>query len=138
LPTGWIEFVLSPSAKQPRGCNCGSAHLLVTRRALGGYTSLSEGPPVNRHRPSVDVLFRSAAGTYGKHVIGVILTGMGRDGAAGMAEMHTTGAYTIAQDEASCVVFGMPKAAIEAGGVDKVAPLRSIADLMLARAGVAH
>ncbi len=119
-----------------RGCAYiapGSAHLLVTLGGSEGVTSLSEGPAVNRHRPSVDVLFRSAANTYGKHVIGVILTGMGRDGAAGMLEMHAAGAHTIAQDEASCVVFGMPKAAIEAGGVSKVAPLQAIAGLVTQR-----
>lgn len=116
----------------------GSAHLLVSRRALAGYTLLSDGPPVNRHRPSVDVLFRSAATTYGKRVIGVILTGMGKDGAVGMAEMRAAGAFTIAQDEASCVVFGMPKAAIEAGGVVKIAPLAAIADVMLQHTGVSR
>jgi two-component system chemotaxis response regulator CheB len=116
----------------------GSAHLVVTRRGSVGYTDLSEAAPVNRHRPSVDVLFHSAASTYGKRVIGVILTGMGRDGAVGMAEMHAAGAYTLAQDEASCVVFGMPKAAVEAGGVDKVAPLRGIVDAVLQRAGIAR
>jgi two-component system chemotaxis response regulator CheB len=114
----------------------GSAHLLVSRRGSVGYTALSEGPPVNRHRPSVDVLFRSATGTYGKRAIGVILTGMGKDGAAGMAELHDSGAFTVAQDEASCVVFGMPKAAIDIGAVTKVAPLRAIADIITARAGV--
>jgi two-component system chemotaxis response regulator CheB len=116
----------------------GSAHLLVSRRGTVGYTAISEGPPVNRHKPSVDVLFRSAAGTYGKHVIGVILTGMGKDGANGMAEMHAAGAYTVAQDEASCVVFGMPKAAIDAGGVSKVVSLAGIADHILRRCGIAH
>ncbi len=115
----------------------GSAHLLVSRRGTAGYTSLSDGPPVNRHRPSVDVLFGSAAHTYGKRAIGVLLTGMGRDGAPGMAELHAAGAYTIAQDEASCVVFGMPKAAIELGGVSKVAALPQIAELLMRRVGIA-
>lgn len=114
----------------------GSAHLLVSRRGSVGHTALSDGPPVNRHRPSVDVLFRSAAETYGKRVIGVILTGMGKDGALGMAEMHAAGAFTVAQDEASCVVFGMPKAAIDAGGVSNVAPLGAIVEIILRRAGV--
>ncbi len=116
----------------------GSAHLLVSRRGSVGYTALSTGPPVNRHRPSVDVLFRSAAVTYGKRAIGVILTGMGKDGAVGMAEMHAAEAYTIAQDEASCVVFGMPKAAIDAGGVSKVAPLDSIVDVLMWRVGAQY
>jgi two-component system chemotaxis response regulator CheB len=116
----------------------GSAHLLVTRRDSVGHTVLSDAPPVNRHRPSVDVLFHSAAVTYGKKAIGVMLTGMGKDGAVGMAEMHTAGAFTVAQDEASCVVFGMPKAAIDAGGVTKVAPLNAIAHIIMQSAGVAH
>jgi two-component system chemotaxis response regulator CheB len=116
----------------------GSAHLLVERRGSVGYTALSDGPPVNRHRPSVDVLFRSAATTYGRRAVGAILTGMGRDGAAGMAEMHATGSFTVAQDEASCIVFGMPKAAIESGGVSKVAPLRAIAGIIMQQAGIPH
>ncbi len=114
----------------------GSDHLLISRRGSVAYTALSDGPPVNRHRPSVDVLFASAAETYGKNVIAVILTGMGRDGAAGMLELHHAGAYTIAQDEASCVVFGMPKAAIELGGVSKVVPLLKIGDAILRQLGV--
>jgi two-component system chemotaxis response regulator CheB len=116
----------------------GSAHLLVTRRGLVGHTGLSDGPPVNRHRPSVDVLFHSATETYGKRAIGVILTGMGKDGAEGMAELHAAGAFTVAQDEASCVVFGMPKAAIDLGGVTKIAPLKEIVNIILRRAGVAR
>lgn len=116
----------------------GSAHLLVARRGSVGYTELSDGPPVNRHRPSVDVLFASAAATYGRRALGVILTGMGRDGAVGLAEMHAAGSFTIAQDEASCIVFGMPKAAIECGGVSKIAPLRSIAGLIMQHVGVAR
>ena len=90
-------------------------------------TTLSQSEPVNRHRPSVDVLFRSAATHAGRNAIGVILTGMGRDGAAGMREMRDAGAWNIAQDEESCVVFGMPKEAINGGGVDEVLPLKSIA-----------
>jgi chemotaxis response regulator CheB len=84
-------------------------------------------PPVNRHRPSVDVLFRSVAKYAGKNTVGVIMTGMGADGAAGMLEMHQAGAHTVAQDESSCVVFGMPKEAIKSGGVSKVLPLSLIA-----------
>jgi two-component system chemotaxis response regulator CheB len=87
---------------------------------------------VNRHRPSVDVLFRSTASYAGKNAIGVIMTGMGDDGAAGLLEMYQVGAYTIAQDEASCVVFGMPKEAIKLGGVTKTLPLSAIANHVLA------
>jgi two-component system chemotaxis response regulator CheB len=116
----------------------GSAHLLVARRGSLGYTQLSDGPPVNRHRPAVDVLFRSAASTYGKRAIGVILTGMGKDGAAGMGELHDLDAFTVAQDEASCVVYGMPKAAIDAGVVSRVAPLGAIAGIVMQRVGIAH
>jgi two-component system chemotaxis response regulator CheB len=115
----------------------GSAHLLVTRRGSIAYTALDEGAPVNRHRPAVDVLFRSVAATYGKRAIGVILTGMGKDGAAGLAEMHAAGAFTLAQDEASCVVFGMPKAAIDIGAVDRVASLAGIVEVILKRLGIA-
>ncbi len=90
-------------------------------------TELNQGSPVNRHRPSVDVLFRSAANVAGANAFGIILTGMGRDGAQGMLEMRQAGAQTVAQDEASCVVFGMPKEAIAAGGACEVMPLQSIA-----------
>ncbi|MGB3940699.1 MAG: chemotaxis protein CheB, partial [Candidatus Manganitrophaceae bacterium] len=89
--------------------------------------------PVNRHRPSVDVMFRSVARYAGANAVGVILTGMGGDGAAGMLEMKKSGASTIAQDEASCVVFGMPKEAIKLGGVDKVLPLAEIPEEVLVR-----
>ncbi len=104
----------------------GNHHLLLTRSGSNYVAKLSDGPPVNRHRPSVDVLFRSAANCAGKNVIGIILTGMGGDGAAGMLEMKQAGAYTFAQDEKSCVVFGMPKEAIAKGGVDEVVPLHDI------------
>jgi two-component system chemotaxis response regulator CheB len=97
-------------------------------------TELSQAEPVNRHRPSVDVLFRSAAKHAGRNAIGVILTGMGKDGAAGMLEMHRAGAYTFAQDEASCVVFGMPREAIALGAVDEVVPLNEMAERVLERA----
>jgi len=92
---------------------------------------IKDGPPVNRHIPSVDVLFRSAANILGVNAIGVILTGMGDDGARGMKEMKDSGAFTIAQDEESSVVFGMPKVAIEMGGVCKIIPLGSIANFIL-------
>ncbi|MFP3648340.1 chemotaxis protein CheB, partial [Paraburkholderia sp. SIMBA_054] len=82
----------------------GHAHLLLARSGANYIAHLSDDPPVNRHRPSVDVLFRSAAQHAGKNAVGVILTGMGRDGAAGLLEMKKAGAYTLAQDEASCIV----------------------------------
>jgi two-component system chemotaxis response regulator CheB len=113
----------------------GHSHLLLKRCGANYVTELSQGPPVNRHRPAVDVLFRSAANAAGQNALGVILTGMGKDGAAGMLEMKRAGAYNIAQDEASCVVFGMPREAIAAGGVDEVVPLRDIATRLLARLG---
>ncbi len=105
----------------------GHSHLRVRRSGDDYLTELARSAPVNRHRPSVDVLFRSAAAHVGRHAIGVILTGMGRDGAAGMREMHDAGAWTVAQDEHSCVVFGMPKEAINSGGVDEILPLKAIA-----------
>jgi two-component system chemotaxis response regulator CheB len=111
----------------------GHSHLLLARGAGGYVVRLSQADPVNRHRPSVDVLFHSVALAAPRRAIGVMLTGMGRDGAAGMAAMHGAGAFNIAQDEASCVVFGMPRAAIEAGAVDLVLPLVQIAPRLLAR-----
>jgi two-component system chemotaxis response regulator CheB len=104
---------------------------LLKRSGANYVCELNQGPPVNRHRPSVDVLFRSAANCAGKNVIGVILTGMGKDGAAGMLEMKRAGAYNFAQNEASCVVFGMPKEAIAAGGVDEVVPLQEMASKVM-------
>ena len=105
----------------------GNQHMLLNRSGTRYYVSLKNGPLVQRHRPSVDVLFRSAARYAGPNAIGVIMTGMGDDGAAGMKEMFDAGAHTIAQDEASCVVFGMPKEAIKAGGVKRILPLTNIA-----------
>lgn len=104
----------------------GNWHLLLRRSGANYMTQLSDGPPVNRHRPSVDVLFRSAAEHAGRNAVGVILTGMGKDGAQGMLTMKQAGAYNFAQDEGSCVVFGMPKEAIAVGGVDEILPLRDI------------
>jgi two-component system chemotaxis response regulator CheB len=101
----------------------GDRHLLLDRSGANYVTRIMDGPAVSRHRPSVDVLFRSAANCAGKNAIGVILTGMGDDGANGMLEMKQAGAYTLAQDEDSCVVFGMPKEAIARGGVDEIVPL---------------
>lgn len=111
----------------------GHAHLLLARSGANYIAHLSDEPPVNRHRPSVDVLFRSVAQHAGKNALGVILTGMGRDGAAGLLEMKKAGAYTFAQDEASCVVFGMPREAIAMGGVDDVAPLSDMSRRIMAR-----
>lgn len=104
----------------------GNKHMLLKRVGREYFVEIKEGPLVNRHRPSVDVLFRSAARYAGSNAIGVILTGMGNDGARGMKEMHDAGAHTIAQDEQSCVVYGMPKEAVKAGGVDDVVPLDKI------------
>lgn len=111
----------------------GDRHLLVRRSGANYLTQLSDAPPVNRHRPSVEVLFRSAAQHAGANAIGIMLTGMGRDGAAAMLEMKRAGAWNLAQDEASCVVFGMPKEAIAAGAVDEVLPLEAISRHVLER-----
>ena len=105
----------------------GNSHLLLKRSGANYVIKLDQGPLVNRHRPSVDVLFRSAANVAGANAIGIILTGMGKDGVQGLLEMKRAGCYTIAQDEATCVVFGMPKEAIAAGGVCEVLPLQNIA-----------
>jgi len=104
----------------------GGKHMIINKRSNAYYVSIKDGPPINRHKPSVDVLFRSASNTLGSNAIGIILTGMGDDGARGLKEMRESGAFTIAQDEDSCVIFGMPKVAIEMGGVKKVLPLGSI------------
>jgi two-component system chemotaxis response regulator CheB len=113
----------------------GHSHLLLRRSGANYMTELSDGPPVNRHRPSVDVLFRSAANCAGRNAIAVILTGMGKDGAAAMLEIKQAGAYTIAQDEASCVVFGMPREAIACGATDEVLPLKQIAPRLVVLVG---
>ncbi len=105
----------------------GNRHLLLKRSGARYQVEITDGPLVNRHRPAVDVLFRSTARYAGANAIGVILTGMGDDGARGMLELRQAGAHTIAQDEASCVVFGMPAKAIEHGGVAVVLPLDRIA-----------
>jgi two-component system chemotaxis response regulator CheB len=111
----------------------GHSHLLVKKSGAYYYAELSQAEPVNRHRPSVDVLFESAARVVGQNAIAVMLTGMGKDGAGGMLAMRRAGAYTIAQDEASCVVYGMPKAAVETGAVQEIASLTSIAGCILNR-----
>lgn len=105
----------------------GDKHLLLERQGARYHVSVRNGPLVSRHRPSVDVLFRSAARSAGSNAMGVIMTGMGDDGARGMLEMHQAGAFTVAQDEASSIVFGMPKEAIAHGGVDRIVPLDQIA-----------
>lgn len=105
----------------------GNRHLLLKRSGAIYFVETKEGPLVSRHRPSVDVLFRSAARYAGKNCVGVIMTGMGDDGAKGMLEMKEAGAATLAQDEKSCVVFGMPCEAIKRGAVDKVLPLEKLA-----------
>lgn len=106
----------------------GNKHMLLQRSGARYYVTIKDGPLVSRHRPSVDVLFRSAARYAGRNAVGVIMTGMGDDGAKGMLEMREAGAATIAQDEKSCVVFGMPKVAIEIGGVSDIVPLTQIAE----------
>ena len=109
----------------------GHSHLLLVRSGANYMTRIEQSPPVNRHRPSVDVLFRSAAQAAGKNAVGVILTGMGKDGAAGMLEMREAGAHNFAQDEASCVVFGMPREAIAIGAAHEVGPLQALPRLVL-------
>jgi two-component system chemotaxis response regulator CheB len=109
----------------------GNHHLLVLRSGSGYVAQVTDGPLVSRHRPSVDVLFRSVAKSVGPHAVGVIMTGMGNDGAQGLLEMRDAGALTIAQDEASCVVFGMPKEAIARHAVEEVVPLSRLAETSL-------
>lgn len=109
----------------------GNRHITVRRNGAQYVVEVSDGPLVSRHRPSVDVLFRSVAQCAGANAVGVIMTGMGNDGAEGLLEMRQAGAYTIAQDETSCVVFGMPKEAIERGAVDRVVNLSGIATAIL-------
>jgi two-component system chemotaxis response regulator CheB len=105
----------------------GDQHLLLVRSGARYVCKLDQGPPVNRHKPSVDVLFRSVAQQAGRNAIGVILTGMGKDGALGLKEMREAGSPTIAQDEATSVVWGMPGAAVEAGAAEEVLPLPQVA-----------
>lgn len=109
----------------------GGKHMQL-HKSMGQYfVKVIDGPPVNRHKPSVDVLFKSAAEVAGKDALGIILTGMGDDGARGMKAMRDVGGRTVAQDEASCVVFGMPMEAIKLGGVDDVRPLSAMAEAIL-------
>jgi len=109
----------------------GNYHMLLKRSGANYYVEVKSGPLVSRHRPSVDVLFKSASQYGGKNVIGVIMTGMGKDGAEGMKLMHEQGAKTIAQDETTCVVFGMPKEAIALNAVDYILPLDKIPQKIL-------
>lgn len=111
----------------------GSAHLQIARHGIGYRAVLNDDPPVNFHRPSVEVLFKSAAKVLGARAVGVMLTGMGKDGASAMLEMKQAGAINLAQDEKSCVVFGMPRAAIELGAVDEVLSLEKIAERAIIR-----
>lgn len=110
----------------------GNAHLKIVRGAGGFVTALARGvPPVNRHIPAVDVLFDAAAAVVGRDAVGVLLTGMGKDGAQGLLRMRQAGAYTLAQDEESCVVYGMPREAVRLGAADEVLPLSEMARCML-------
>lgn len=118
--------------RQPVMAGCayiapGGRHLIVERDGGHFRCRLSDGPPVNRHRPSVDVLFRSIAQGAGRNAVGLILTGMGDDGAQGLLEMRQTGAHTLAQDEASSVVWGMPGAAVKTGAAEQILPLEQLA-----------
>ncbi|MFI5495766.1 chemotaxis response regulator protein-glutamate methylesterase [Actinoplanes sp. NPDC051859] len=107
----------------------GGRHMELQR--TGGYrVRVFDGPPVNRHRPAVDVLFRSVAKVAGRNAVGVIMTGMGDDGARGLLEMRKAGAFTVAQDEATCVVHGMPREAVLLGAVDRESPLGSLAEVI--------
>lgn len=114
----------------------GNYHTLLKRSAGRYFVEIKEGPLVSRHRPSVDVLFRSAARYAGKNAIGVIMTGMGDDGSHGMKELHDSGAYNIAQDEHTSIVWGMPGEAVKAGAVDKILPLQDIANAVVSRAKI--
>lgn len=109
----------------------GGKHMQLERSGAQYYVRVTDGPPVNRHKPSVDVLFRSVAKHAGRNALGIIMTGMGDDGAQGLLEMRQAGAVTIAQDEASCVVFGMPKEAIAKGAASYVLPLTSMSAAIL-------
>jgi two-component system chemotaxis response regulator CheB len=112
----------------------GNRHMLLQRSGARYHVAIKDGPPVSRHRPSVDVLFRSAAQYAGSNAVGIIMTGMGDDGAKGLLEMKKAGAFTVAQDEESCIVFGMPKEAIALGAAAKIVPLSAIpAEILHAR-----
>ncbi|GAB2181955.1 chemotaxis response regulator protein-glutamate methylesterase [Denitratisoma sp. agr-D3] len=110
----------------------GGRHMMLKRSGAQYYVEVADGPLINRHKPSVDVLFRSVAQVAGKNALGIIMTGMGDDGARGMKEMHDAGSQTLAEDESTCVVFGMPKEAIRLGGVSRVLPLDQMAKEIVA------
>ncbi|MFT0851129.1 chemotaxis response regulator protein-glutamate methylesterase [Achromobacter sp. F4_2707] len=116
----------------------GVAHMKLARSGANYIVELDPSEPVNRHRPSVDVLFYSAAEVAGRNAVGVLLTGMGKDGAQGMLAMKQAGAVTFAQDEASCVVFGMPREALHIGAADEAVPLSEISERILASAGTSN
>lgn len=116
----------------------GNYHMLLEKSGAKYYVRIKHGPPVNYHRPSVDVLFKSVAKAAGKNAAGVILTGMGSDGAKGLLEMKQAGASSFAQDEATSVVYGMPKEAVKLGGVDKVLPIHSISSAILNEVSEEH
>jgi two-component system chemotaxis response regulator CheB len=113
----------------------GNYHMLLKRSGARFFVQVKTGPLICRQRPSVEVLFKSTAKAAGRNAVGVILTGMGKDGAEGMLAMHQAGARTIAQDEASCVVFGMPNEAIKLGGVDKVVGLPHVSQQIMGLLG---
>lgn len=109
----------------------GGRHMLLEKSAGGYFVRVKDGPRVNRHKPSVDVLFRSGVNTAGPNCTAIIFTGMGNDGAKGMLELHQVGAYTLAQNEETCTVYGMPKAAVTMGAVERVVPLDRMAPLIM-------
>ena len=110
----------------------GGLHMRIVRKASGFYAALSDEALHSGHKPSIDILFDSAARQVGGSAIGVILTGMGRDGAEGLLAMHKAGAFTVAQDESTSVVYGMPKVAAQLGAADQILPLERIADSVVA------
>jgi two-component system chemotaxis response regulator CheB len=109
----------------------GNYHMLLSRSGANYYVKVKSGPLVHHQRPAVDVLFKSVARYAGANAAGVILTGMGKDGAEGLLEMRNSGAKTVAQDEASCVVYGMPKAAVDIGAAERIKPLYDIPGTIL-------
>lgn len=109
----------------------GGRHMLLERAGGGYLVRVKDGPPVNRHKPSVDVLFRSAVGSAGPNAVAMLLTGMGDDGAKGMKDLHDCGAFTVAQNEETCTVYGMPKMAVQLGAADRVLPLERMAPLIV-------